>query len=336
MKKILLLILPISLILFIAGCQQPQTSLPPQCSDECSEDSCEGFNYISCLTKEDGCKDSSNEGIIKSKCGVDCLSTFDCASNQICSKSYKCETKVKPKPVDVQTKGICGNGQIEAGENCGNCIDAKCLTTIDPKETCINDVCTKYEKPYFEYIESMKKYCGYTARDFDSENIAFKSIKAVESCTLQINDQVTASGKQLTDAGFTEVSKQWSCSTQSIIPIKMPQYAAIELDNIYVINRLRLMQNGFGKDDKRNVNEISIAVSVDSTNGVDGYWTEVAKKSLNNKYQSKEEIMVIPISAKWIKVNVNSLYHPDSNIFSLAELEVYKARYLCTSDINEG
>ena len=60
------------------------------CSDECSTDTCENNDYISCLKKEDGCRDKVNKGKILGKCGVECITDDDCSLDEEC-KNYKCE-----------------------------------------------------------------------------------------------------------------------------------------------------------------------------------------------------------------------------------------------------
>ena len=341
MKKLLFIIVPLALIILISACQRSPPVLPGiepvQCTDECSSDSCNGFNYISCLTTSDGCKDKSDEGIIKGKCGVECLSTFDCATTQICSKSYKCETKQKVSPtIPTDAIGVCGNGKIDSGENCGNCIDAKCSSAIQASESCINNMCKKYESRNFEYFQDIERYCGYTSSDYNPDNVALKAIKSTQTCTHKINDVVIATAAQLFDGGITDVSKQWSCGTQSSQPISMPQSAAFELEKDIVSNRMKLVQNSAGSDDARNTNMYSIETSVDSTNGKNGYWIKIHEGNLRNRYQSVEEIRFKPTSMKWIRVNVLSLHKPSSNIFTLSELEVYEARYKCIGDINSG
>ncbi|HLC73520.1 MAG TPA: hypothetical protein VJH20_02690 [Candidatus Nanoarchaeia archaeon] len=340
MKKFLFIIVPLTLILLISSCQRSPPVLPGiepvQCTDECSSDSCNSFNYISCLTTSDGCKDKSDEGIIKGKCGVECLSTFDCATTQLCSKSYKCETKQKDIPTPTEVKGVCGNEKIDSGENCGNCIDARCSSAIQASESCINNICKKYEAHNFEYFQDIRKYCGYTSSDYNPDNVALKSIKSIETCTLKINDIVTATAAQLFDGGIIEVSKQWSCGTKSSQPISMPQSAAFELEKDTVSNRMKIVQNSAGNDDGRNINKYTIETSVDSTDGKNGYWIKIHESNLRNKYQTVEEIRFEPTSIKWIRVNVLSLHNPTSNIFTLAELEVYEARYMCVGDINSG
>ena len=55
-----------------------------KCLDECSTDTCSGFDYISCSKKSDGCKDIINVGKVKNKCGIECLSNTDCEINEKC------------------------------------------------------------------------------------------------------------------------------------------------------------------------------------------------------------------------------------------------------------
>ena len=65
----------------------------PSCTDECSSDYCKGFDFISCQTKENGCKDKVDKGKIKGKCNVECLSGPDCKSTEQCD-NFGCIPKV--------------------------------------------------------------------------------------------------------------------------------------------------------------------------------------------------------------------------------------------------
>jgi len=55
-----------------------------KCQDKCSEDRCEGNNYIACLMNEEGCKYESNKGITANKCGIGCLSDDNCKQDKKC------------------------------------------------------------------------------------------------------------------------------------------------------------------------------------------------------------------------------------------------------------
>lgn len=337
MKKSMPLIflgLFLSLMLFISACQQPQP-VPPQksCSDECSDSSCSLYNYIACTTSLEGCKVKSDEGIVKGKCDVECLSAFDCQFGNECNSNFKCQKKAEPKP--KTTLSLCGNGNIDAAENCGNCIDVKCSSAPALKTTCINDICIPYDKRHFEYNSEIRKYCGYTQVDSNAENIASKVISSKGSCSLQINDEVTSDSSQLLDGGITYVEQQWNCGTQSAKPIDMPQSAIFQLDKEYVINKFILVQNSASNDDARNVRDYSIEVSSDSTNGNNGYWTTVYEGQLKNKYQTKDQKQFPPISASWVKITIKNLHNPNSNIFTLAEFQLFEARNFCVGDREE-
>ncbi len=84
--------------------QEPKEE-KPSCSDECSADSCDGFSYVSCLSGKDGCKYTQNKGVVKEKCGVECVQDSDCGSNQNC-ESNKCKTEEKQEALieEVKTK----------------------------------------------------------------------------------------------------------------------------------------------------------------------------------------------------------------------------------------
>ncbi len=69
---------------------QEPTEEKPSCIDKCSINSCDGYKFISCETKDNGCKSEVNKGYVKGKCGVKCVQDSDCGSNQNC-ESYKCK-----------------------------------------------------------------------------------------------------------------------------------------------------------------------------------------------------------------------------------------------------
>jgi len=56
-----------------------------QCSDECSQDSCESRNYIKCEFQADGCKYKNNLGKVIGQCGVECLSDIHCSEGISCN-----------------------------------------------------------------------------------------------------------------------------------------------------------------------------------------------------------------------------------------------------------
>ena len=91
-----------------------ETIEEPTCFDECSADSCENNDYISCLKLEDGCKDQSNKGIILDKCRVECITDNDCSSNGGCL-DYKCE--INQEEVNTPEEETCVD----------ECFDTDCL-----------------------------------------------------------------------------------------------------------------------------------------------------------------------------------------------------------------
>jgi len=123
-----------------------KTEMPqeqPGCTDECSSDSCDGFNYISCLKGDDGCKDKQNEGKVKNKCGVECLSNSDCKSDEEC-KNYKCEEK--PKEQEAITEIKDAETTTDTGTGSGILDSLKELIESLEETTRINskiDECTK-------------------------------------------------------------------------------------------------------------------------------------------------------------------------------------------------
>ena len=91
-----------------------QQEVKPTCSDECSTDTCSGFDFISCEIKSDGCKDKINQGIIKGKCDVECTTNSHCNQNYEC-KSYNCVAK----PVEVkETPDTESTSKLNALQTC--------------------------------------------------------------------------------------------------------------------------------------------------------------------------------------------------------------------------
>ncbi len=82
--------------------QEPKEE-KPSCSDECSTDTCDGFSYVSCLSGKDGCKYTQNKGLVKGKCGVECVQDSNCGINQNC-ESYKCKTEERKEDLMEETK----------------------------------------------------------------------------------------------------------------------------------------------------------------------------------------------------------------------------------------
>jgi hypothetical protein len=60
-----------------------------ECTNQCTADTCKGTTYLKCMTANTGCKIKEDMGIVKDKCGVECLKNSDCTSNKICS-SHSC------------------------------------------------------------------------------------------------------------------------------------------------------------------------------------------------------------------------------------------------------
>ncbi|MBN2421752.1 hypothetical protein JXB41_00875 [Candidatus Woesearchaeota archaeon] len=60
------------------------------CEDECTEDTCSGYNYISCLRGPSMCKEKKDEGPTIGKCDVECEEEDDCDSDERCNSKYKC------------------------------------------------------------------------------------------------------------------------------------------------------------------------------------------------------------------------------------------------------
>ena len=59
-----------------------------QCSDECSQDSCDNGNFVQCI-ESDGCKQKVDQGKVVGKCGIECLSDAHCSAGVSCTNN-KC------------------------------------------------------------------------------------------------------------------------------------------------------------------------------------------------------------------------------------------------------
>lgn len=82
----------------------------PSCSDECTSDSCDGLNFVSCQIKGDGCRHIFDEGKVKGKCGVQCIKNNDCVIGyecnlNICNKRVEKAQKAKEADV-IESSGI--------------------------------------------------------------------------------------------------------------------------------------------------------------------------------------------------------------------------------------
>ena len=115
MKKILFVLFIFSLLVF-SGCGSPTGQVvkdageieneepeKPVCSNECSTETCSGFDYIACLEKSDGCKYEENKGKVKGKCSVECISNSDCGNKEKC-ENYECITQVGYSRFEPATK----------------------------------------------------------------------------------------------------------------------------------------------------------------------------------------------------------------------------------------
>ena len=123
-----------------AGQPAKATGAATLCSDECSADTCDDKEYISCLTQSDGCKDEVNRGRIIDKCGVECLRDSDCRSDKECDGS-KCRNTDEP----ICTPKTCLNLGYECGtwnNGCGSSIDCG---NCDTDESCKIGVCAPQE-----------------------------------------------------------------------------------------------------------------------------------------------------------------------------------------------
>jgi len=80
----------------------PKTEQKPSCTDKCSANSCNLYEFISCELTEEGCKLPINKGIIKGKCNVKCKSNSDCKDSEQCSEDFICVEKLYSMNQNIQ------------------------------------------------------------------------------------------------------------------------------------------------------------------------------------------------------------------------------------------
>jgi len=80
-------------------CEPPEDvykcDLDCKCTNECTLDKCDGFEFISCKKQSDGCYDKADEGAIIGKCDVKCTLDNDCSGNEECD-NYECVSEPEP------------------------------------------------------------------------------------------------------------------------------------------------------------------------------------------------------------------------------------------------
>lgn len=98
-KEILVAIL---LTIFLIGCSKDTAetadTAAKDCSDQCTEDSCAGNEYVACVEADSSCREELNKGLTVGKCGVECLNNSDCGEAEECI-SNTCECNIVEKPI---------------------------------------------------------------------------------------------------------------------------------------------------------------------------------------------------------------------------------------------
>jgi hypothetical protein len=69
--------------------QQETSKEGESCANECTQSMCFGFDYEECAEWGDGCMHKNIQKKVKGKCGVVCLTSVDCVSDEECN-NYKC------------------------------------------------------------------------------------------------------------------------------------------------------------------------------------------------------------------------------------------------------
>ncbi len=298
----------------------------PLCEDQCDVSSCSGYDFISCSLQEDRCLGAENLGPTVGECDVGCLVDADCGDGYLCSSSYSCvsltpevETPVVvPSSPLVPAVDLCGNNRVDAGETCSSCPkDAACVDGYSCRFGSCEEIGMTSDTGVI--------YCGYERGHFGRDvgtNLARDAIQGASSC----GDPLA-----LFDGVYTLSESRWLCPN-----VKFPQWAAFELPEEVIVNRMRVLGSHMGNQDF-NVGLFDVFFSVDSTNGEDGHWMLVAEDELMPlKYNAELEVFTDPISTKWVKIEVTSPRGLVQDDFALSEVMVYEADLVCMGDYEEN
>lgn len=328
-KKITIQILAILIVLAVIVIIANLINKPKEvCIDTCNNDQCSEKDFLACTLQENGCLALINKGKVLSQCGVKCLSDSQCKFNEICQNNI-CILSSYSKQQD-ETK--CGNNMPDFGETCSSCpSDIICSQGY----SCINAQCK--QKGLFEGQEEdgVRKIgkCGYLHGDasqtnrYATENIAWKAITFYNSCVTPFSIESDAS--KLYDRSLVSEKNIWECYEPK--GISFPQFASIKLNKEYVINRAKIFQNSIGSE-AMNVRDYALYASVDSTNGADGHWIKVSEGILPEGFRKAQNVFFDPVSARWVKLEVKSMYNLPYKAFGIAELYVYEAPFICSRD----
>lgn len=137
--------------------EQTTTTQTPSCTDECSSDSCEGNNFISCETQSNGCKDSINKGEVKGQCGILCEHDSDCSSYEKCSNNNCMDVSCSCGEVKSHK---CEHYECCSNSDCGS--DEKCTSHECVKVQECTDECSSYECTGYEYFTCEMQSDGCT------------------------------------------------------------------------------------------------------------------------------------------------------------------------------
>jgi len=70
-------------------CEQENETVIEECTDDCFNSLCVGYDFYECVEGEDGCMDRVNKEREKGICNVECVNDADCGANKYC-ELYKC------------------------------------------------------------------------------------------------------------------------------------------------------------------------------------------------------------------------------------------------------
>ncbi|MBS3112108.1 discoidin domain-containing protein [Candidatus Woesearchaeota archaeon] len=229
---------------------------------------------------------------------------------------------IKPK-VSVPTTDRCGNEKADLGETCSSCPnDIKC----NEGYSCIESECKEVTLTFSKGV-----YCGHLRGSYQGNNgidLTDRAVNYASSCSIE------GSGPEKAFDGKRELSQYvWMCINKD--GLSLPQFVAVELEKEYIINQLRIFQKG--GNDLFNIREISLEVSIDSTDGQNGHWIPVEIGNRNILINSQKESLDTffdPVSAKWVRVLVLNTWKEPITHLAIGEIFIYESKYICESDYN--
>lgn len=198
------------------------------CVDECSSEICDGFAFYECVLQEDGCKDKVSKGIIKDKCGVECLSDSDCQSGWGCS-NYECKFVPLETELDINILSV-GIAHISSPSISASTLYSN-RNLIRHSNSSTNHftsfVVSNKGKSIAKNVILKRKIEGYT----DWDVVAIGDIKAAESYTDLWNPVVSESILNVNEAKDVAVNMVVTYSDEQDQSYKKEKTAYFKLLN---------------------------------------------------------------------------------------------------------